>query len=100
MQEDRAVHLGRDMAFHIVPFDVLVNYAYSVTAELLTSNLNIVRVPSKDFTQVDIIGRVHQSVLDMPEHGEMKKRICLMHYVRDKAVTVALSVMAYTRVIW
>ncbi len=99
-RDDGAVRLGRGVAFHIAPSNVPVNYAYSLAAGLLTGNANIVRVPSKDFPQVDIIDRALQSVLAMPEHREMRKRICLVRYGRDRAVNDALSAMADTRVIW
>ncbi len=92
--------LGRGVAFHIAPSNVPVNYAYSLTAGLLTGNANIVRVPSKDFPQVTIIDRALSGVLAMPDHGEMRKRVCLVRYGRDRAVNDALSAMADTRIIW
>ena len=99
-REDGAFQLGRGVTFHIAPSNVPVNYAYSLAAGLLTGNVNIVRVPSKDFPQVDIIDRAIAAVLAMPEYAEMKKRVCLVRYGRDKAVNDALSAMADTRVIW
>ena len=98
--DDGAVRLGRGVAFHIAPSNVPVNYAYSLAAGLLTGNANIVRVPSKDFPQVSIINRAIDAVLAMPEHEEMKKRVCLVRYGRDRAVNDAFSAMADTRIIW
>ena len=47
--------IGRGIAFHISPSNVPVNFAYSCVAGLLAGNINIVRLPSKHFEQVDII---------------------------------------------
>ena len=52
---DRNIRLGRGMAFHIAPSNVPVNFAYSLAAGLLTGNRNMVRIPTKDFPQTDII---------------------------------------------
>lgn len=97
---DGLVRLGRGTAFHIAPSNVPVNYAYSLAAGLLAGNANIVRVPSKDFPQVDIINRALQRTLNMPEHMEMKGRICLVRYGRDRATNDTLSALADTRIIW
>lgn len=43
------IQLGRGVVFHIAPSNVPVNYAYSLITGLVTGNVNIVRVPSKDF---------------------------------------------------
>ncbi len=97
---DGPVRLGRGVAFHIAPSNVPVNYAYSLTAGLLTGNANIVRVPSKDFPQVGIIDRTLAGVLSMPEYADMRRRVCLVRYGRNRAVNDALSAIADTRIIW
>lgn len=99
-RDDGLFRLGRGVAFHIAPSNVPVNYAYSLTAGLLTGNANVVRVPSRDFAQVNIIDRAISGVLDRPEHADMKRRICLVRYGRDRAVNDAFSAIADTRIIW
>ena len=49
------LQLGRGVVFHIAPSNVPVNFAYSLIAGLLAGNANVVRVPSQDFPQVEII---------------------------------------------
>ena len=47
--------VGRGVVFHVAPSNVAVNFAYSLVSGLLAGNINIVRVPSKQFPQVNII---------------------------------------------
>ena len=90
--------LGRGIIFHISPSNVAVNFAYSFVAALLAGNASVVRLPSKDFPQIDIIcGAIKQVLVEQPEMA----RYCLMiRYAHDKAITDAISAICQTRVIW
>lgn len=99
-REDEDIRLGRGVAFHIAPSNVPVNYAYSLAAGLLTGNANIVRVPSRDFPQVNIINRALSDALSESGHEEMRRRVCLVRYGRQKSVNDVFSSMADTRIIW
>lgn len=96
--KDENIHLGRGIAFHIAPSNVPVNFAYSLFAGLLTGNVNIVRVPSQEFPQVDLIVSSIQMALE--EHMEFEPYIALVRYNREKEITDLLSYIADTRIIW
>ncbi|MBP3474705.1 MAG: hypothetical protein J6K48_00070 [Lachnospiraceae bacterium] len=96
--DDSNLHLGRGIVLHIAPSNVPVNYAYSLVSGLLTGNANIVRIPSKDFPQVEIINRAIKETLE--EFVEMKAYICLVRYDRDQKVNDFLSAIADVRIIW
>jgi hypothetical protein len=98
LPDDGNIHMGRGTAFHIAPSNVPVNYAYSLAAGLLTGNANIVRVPSKEFPQVEIINRAIKKVLE--NHTGIKPYICLVRYDRDRQVNDMLSGLCDTRIIW
>lgn len=53
----------RGVVFHIAPSNVVVNYAYLLAAGLLTGNANIVRIPSKDFSQIELLNRTLRETL-------------------------------------
>lgn len=90
--------IGRGVAFHIAPSNVPANFAYSFVVGLLAGNSNVVRLPSKDFPQVDLIcGVVREAIANNPE---MKQRICLVKYGHEKAVTDELSSLCDARIIW
>ena len=98
MSNDSNNHIGRGVAFHIAPSNVPVNYAYSLFTGLLCGNANVVRVPSKDFAQVEIINKAICDVLE--EHSDMKPYIVLLRYERDQEINDALSALCDVRVIW
>lgn len=95
---DGLVHLGNGTVFHIAPSNVPVNFAYSLAAGLLMGNANIVRIPSKDFPQVEIIAGAIRNVLSSYE--ELQPYISLIRYGREKIINDTLSSMADVRVIW
>lgn len=98
--DDGNIRLGRGVAFHIAPSNVPVNFAYSLVAGLVTGNVNIVRVPSKSFPQVDIISKAINNVLEKSEFDEMRKYVFLVRYDRNKEINDIFSRIADTRIIW
>lgn len=98
LPDSTSIHMGRGVAFHIAPSNVPVNYAYSLCTGLLCGNANILRIPSKDFPQVQIINHAIQAVLE--KHKEMKSYICLVRYERSRKINDFLSALCDTRIIW
>lgn len=84
--------IGRGMVFHIAPSNVPVNFAYSMTAGLLSGNTNVVRVSQKAFPQVDII------VKHMREIG--MERVAVVRYVHECEANEVFSAKCDVRVIW
>ena len=99
-KEDGNIHLGRGLAFHIAPSNVPVNFAYSLTAGLLTGNANVVRVPSKDFPQVDAVKQAFCGVMDREAHKFLKPYVALVRYGRNKEINNYFSSIADTRIVW
>ncbi len=96
--KDFNVHLGRGIVFHIAPSNVAVNYAYSLVAGLVTGNINIVRIPSKNFAQVELINAALIKCLE--SHSRLYKYINLVRYDRSKKVNDCFSAIADVRIIW
>ncbi len=90
--------LGRGVVFHIAPSNVPVIFGYSMVSGLLCGNANIVRMPTKDFDQVEILVKAICSVLE--QHPDIKSYICLVQYGHDKKVNDLFSSIADMRVIW
>lgn len=98
VKESNDISLGRGIAFHIAPSNVPVNYAYSLIAGLITGNVNIVRISSKDFPQVELINSAINATL---EHFPfMKDYIYLTKYNRNQNVNDVFSAIADVRIIW
>ncbi|MBR1743789.1 MAG: hypothetical protein IJ733_18375, partial [Lachnospiraceae bacterium] len=96
--EENVLQFGRGVVFHIAPSNVPVNFAYSLIAGLLSGNANIVRVPSKNFEQIEMITNAIMETLEV--HKEMEEYICLVRYDRDRAINDRLSAICDTRIIW
>ncbi len=96
--DENEMKYGRGTIFHIAPSNVAVNFAYTLSAGLLCGNANIVRLPSKDFPQVDIIVNAFREALE--ENKEIKPYICLIKYERNKELNDRFSKLCDLRVIW
>jgi hypothetical protein len=93
--------LGRGVIFHVAPSNVPVNFAYSLAAGLLAGNANIVRVPSAEFIQVQMIAEVFRQVLKTQSFVELRNHICLIRYDKSQThITSELSERCNVRVIW
>ena len=98
---DRDRRLGRGIIFHVAPSNVPVNFAYSLAAGLLAGNANIVRVPSAEFIQVQMIAEVFEELLKVQRFVELRNHICLIRYDKNQTqVTSELSERCDVRVIW
>lgn len=95
---DDPSRIGRGLAFHIAPSNVPVNFAFSLATGLLAGNKNIVRVPSKDFEEVEILANIFDEVL--ADYPSMKPYVALVRYDRGGVETKTLSAACDARIIW
>lgn len=99
--DDIHFRIGRGVVFHITPGNVPVNFAYSLFAGLITGNINIIRVPSKDFVQVKLIVEAIKSIISLDKYKSIfSKRLYLLRYNRQSLVTDFLSSFCDVRIIW
>ena len=93
--------LGKGIIFHIAPSNVPVNCMYSYVFGLLAGNSNIVRLPSKEFPQIQCMLRVLDEVLKKEEFSELKEMSSFVRYDRnDVEYTKKYSSVCDMRVIW
>ena len=90
--------LGRGIVFHIAPSNVAVNFAYSCLAAFLAGNASIVRLPSKDFPQVDVLCRIFAETL--AEFPALFPYFLFVRYGHVQEVNEHYSWMCQTRVVW
>lgn len=96
--KENRFRIGKGTVFHIAPSNVAVNYAYSLFTGLVTGNSNIVRLPTKDFYQVNIINKAIKEMLELKK--DMVPYVCLVRYGHNKEINDLLSSLADIRVIW
>ena len=94
-----ASRLGRGLCFHIAPANIPVNFAFTWVFSLLAGNANIVRLPSKDFPQVDALLAIIKAHLT--RYPELEARNLFVKYPRtDNETTAKYCAMADCRMIW
>ncbi len=97
--DDISERLGRGIVFHSTPSNVPVNFAFSLAAGLLAGNANIVRLPAKDFEQVEIITSAVKELLSS-EYTDIAPYICFVKYASNSSINDAFSSLCDVRVIW
>ena len=90
--------IGRGIVFHIAPSNVAVNFAYSCLTAFLAGNASIVRLPSKDFPQVDVLCRIFAETL--AEFPALFPYFLFVRYGHVQEVNEHYSRMCQTRVVW
>lgn len=90
--------IGRGVAFHIVPSNIPVLFAFSMAASLLAGDLVVLRLPQNETVQEQMILSALRQVMET--QPEWKKRIVILRYGHRKEVTDALSRLCQVRVIW
>lgn len=91
--------LGKGIVFHSTPSNVPVNFAFSLAAGILAGNANIIRLPAKNFEQVDIICDAINELLD-GEYSYMSPYLLLVKFPTIREIMEMFSKQADTRVIW
>ncbi len=98
--EDNKNRLGLGLVFHIAPSNVPVNFAFSFLFGLLSGNANIVRVPSKLFSQVYIICDEISKILNNEKYSLIKSTTSFVKYTRIDDITALYSKYCNARIIW
>jgi len=98
--EDGKHRLGLGLAFHVAPSNVPVNFAFSFAFGILAGNANIVRLPSKNFPQIDIICRAINTVFLDIKFEEIKAMTAFVRYEANENITGSISSNCRARIIW
>lgn len=92
------IRMGCGVVFHIAPSNVPVNFAYSLVAGMLMGNSNIVRIPSNEYPQVDIIVDCIKEALK--DYEALRQYICLVRYGHEREINDVISSISDVRVVW
>jgi len=95
---DLNLRMGLGLIFHVTPSNIPTNFAYSLVFGLLSGNSNIIRVPSKNFPQVDIIcNEINKTLIKFPK---LKNNIKIIKYSKNNQLTEKISLISDARLIW
>lgn len=96
----RYLRVGRGLVLHIAPSNVPVNFAYSLAFGMLSGNANLVRVPSAEYVQLEMICEEINGLFESGEHPRIAAATRLLRYPRDVQISQALSAVSHARMIW
>ena len=94
------VRLGRGLIFHICPSNVPTNFFYSFIFGLLSGNSNIVKVPTKQFPEKEIILTVINILLKRKKYTNIRNSSFFLKYNNEIKITEKISSICDGRVIW
>ena len=97
---DNNTRIGRGIVFHISPSNMALNFAYSLVSGILSGSINIVRLPSRKFKQVDIIYQAIQTLSEKLEFQPFTQGILLVRYNKLNSATAYFSSICDARIIW
>jgi len=96
----KEIRLGRGLIFHICPANVPTNFMYSFIYGLLSGNSNVIKIPSKDSKEKDIIISTLKQILNKKKYLKLKRSNCFIKYNNDTEITKNISSVCDGRVIW
>ena len=97
--EDR-IRFGLGLLFHITPSNIPTNFAYSLIFGLLTGNSNLVKVPTKEFREIEIICQSLNKLIKRKKYIKIKNMISIVRYDDYENFTRKYSGMCDGRMIW
>lgn len=97
---DGKTRLGWGLVFHITPANVPVNFAFSFVYGLLSGNANIVRVPTKPFSQTEIVCAAINQLFTNSKYYKIKAMTTFIKYEQNNEITAYFSALCNARIIW
>jgi hypothetical protein len=92
--------MGRGSVLHITPSNVPTNFAYSMVFGLLSGNNNIIRLPSKNFFQADILCKILKKLSKKNNLKKNFNKLLLIKYDNSDLISSDLSRHVDARIIW
>ena len=92
--------IGLGIAFHITPSNMPINFFYSYLFGLISGNVNIVRIPNKDFIQIKILLDILDNIFKIKKYSTIKSMSYFIRYNKDSKFTESISKVCNIRIIW
>ena len=94
------VRIGRGLAFHVPPANVITGFLYSWVFGLLSGNSNIIKVPSNNKEFNSKIIRLINKILSKKKYLNLKKNNHFINYPNNENINKYLSLNSDCRLIW
>jgi hypothetical protein len=97
---DNELKLPVGIVFHITPNNVPINFAYSLFFGLITGNTNVVKVPSKNYFQIEYLCKMIKNLLKIKKFKNLSPMINILRYNNNDKITEEISKISNARLIW
>ena len=95
-----SLRIGRGIIFHICPSNVPLNFFYSFAYGLLSGNSNIVKLPSRDYLETNILISAIKKIINKKKYLRIKKTNIFIKYEKNKLINDFFSSKSDVRIIW
>ena len=93
--------IGRGLAFHITPSNVTTGFLYSWVFGIISGNSNVIKIPSKNFKQIELIFKTLKSLSRKKIFKSIFENNKFVKYdSNDEEITGYLSSLSDLRLIW
>ena len=92
--------LGLGLVLHIAPSNLPINTFFSWVLSLLAGNSNIIRVPSRNFPELDFWFNKLSCLFQYPDYKTIAESNSFVQYDKSSSATAHLSSLCEARVIW
>jgi hypothetical protein len=95
-----SLRIGRGIIFHICPSNVPLNFFYSFAYGLLSGNSNIVKLPSRDYLETNILISALKKIINRKKYLQIKKTNIFIKYEKDRHINDFFTSKSDVRIIW
>lgn len=99
-QDTTRLRVSLGLVFHICPSNVPINAAYSLVFSFLSGNTSVVRLPSKQAPQTDLLIEVLHQLLADKRYAPLRSAIHLIRYEHADHITEFWLQHALGRIVW
>ena len=98
---EKSLILSRGVVLHFTPNNVPTNFIYSFVFSFLAGNTNLVRLPSEDFKQVNLILKIINDLKNKKKYKMIFNQNFFFKYSKDEiGLSKDLSELSDVRIIW
>ncbi len=94
------LRFGRGLIFHICPSNVPTNFIYSFFFGLLSGNSNIVKIPSKNFYEKEVILKTLNVLMNKKRYIRIKNSNFFLNINKNDNLSDEVSSICDGRLIW
>lgn len=98
--EDMRFRFGLGNCLHIAPSNIPMNFAFSFLMGFLSGNRNIVRIPTKQFEQLDVFLNLFADLCNTDKFKHIGLTNCFIRTERDSSKLIELVASADALVVW